>query len=92
MLLIAVNPIGQRHALADRVRHPGYGSRVRHAGKDNDELIAAVPAHEVAGTHSCGDTRSHRRENFVARGVAIFVIDAFEAVQIDEQQTQVLPL
>ena len=58
----------------------------------HDELVAAVPAHKIAGTNPRGDPRCHRGQNFVAGGMTVLIVDGFEAVQIDEQQADALAL
>src|SRR5580692_148498 len=86
MLFMTIDPVGQRDALADVVRDPADRRGIGDAWKYYDEFISAVAANDVPGAYSAGDTRGHDAQNSVAGGMAIFVIDGFEAIQVDEQQ------
>ena len=87
MLTVTFTPAGPQ--LADREPQAlgdVDGVRLRGAGQDDEDLLAADPVDRVAGTqvgaHRLGDLLQDR----VAGGMAEPVVDALEVVEVAEQQ------
>ena len=53
---------------------------------DDDELVAAVPAHEVVAADRRDEAGGDQLEHGVAGGVVEFVVDGLEVVQVHEDQ------
>src|ERR1019366_8013423 len=53
-------------------------------GEDADELVSTTADHKVIGAHPFADGSHHVGEKGVSGRVALAVIDAFEAIDVDE--------
>ncbi len=62
----------------------GIGQR----GEDGGEFIAAHAGQRIGGAQAALQARRQLAEQFVAVGVAVGVVDKFEAVDVDEQNGQ----
>ena len=65
---------------------------LRHARQQQQELLAAIAAGHVGGTRLLAQHRRQVLEDFVARLVAVGIVDALEMVEIDQHQAQRVPL
>ncbi len=77
------------HRLAQHVEHPaghlGQRRRVGAAIDQHHELVAAQARHHVGATQQAAQPSGHDLEQVVAGIVTEGVVDALEAVQVDEQ-------
>jgi len=60
--------------------------QARHPGGHDDELVAAVPAHDVVRAHVLPARLRQLHEDLVAGDVAVHVVDPLEAVHVDHQR------
>ena len=75
------------HVGGDGLGPAGVGAE---PGEHDHELVAADAGHEVVGAELVGDAAGGLLEEVVAVGVAERVVDPLEAVEVHEQQTQVV--
>ena len=59
-----------------------------HADQGADELVAAVPDHEVVGPQTCAQGDADATEQSVAGGVAAAVVHRLEVVDVQEGNGQ----
>src|SRR3569832_2381860 len=64
-----------------RARHVGFAVDA----EDRDELVASLPADQVAAAHRAAQPARHFLEHLVAGSVAVGVVDRLEAVQVEKQ-------
>src|SRR5262249_60364300 len=74
-------------ALADALADGGRAFAPR-VGQDQRELVAAETRHDVGFTRALPDDRAGLDQRAAAREVAMAIVDALEAVEVDEQQRQ----
>jgi hypothetical protein len=78
----------------DRVEQLGRDRRdlllVADVDQQADELVAAVAADRVAGTHRTFETLRHHLQQVVADGMAVSVVDRLEAVEVDVEQAELV--
>ena len=88
--LASVHDDGPREFLDDRVREGG-GRRAGVVGRHQDhELVAAEPREERVLTDALADSFRNGLQKQVADVVAVGVIDLFEAVEVHEEDGEVL--
>jgi hypothetical protein len=63
----------------------GHGLGQGGAGEENGELLAAEPAHQIAGAHGEAQRGGHCDQNLVADQMAVGVVDEFEVIEVDHQ-------
>ncbi len=71
----------------DGVGH-AQGRFARGFGHEDDEFVAAVAEAEVRGAAEGEDAFADLPEEFAADEVAVDVVDAFEAVEVEEDETE----
>jgi hypothetical protein len=76
------------HRRAERVDDPpgdlDRGGRLGDVAAQHDELVAAEASHRVLGPDHLEQARRDRRQDAVASGMAVLVVDSLEAVEVDE--------
>ena len=87
-------PAGDGDQLGDAIDH-GLRQSGRRRGLlgrsvQDCELIAAKPGDHIVRTDQHRERGSEFDEELVADGVAVDVVDAFEAIEIDEEQCCVI--
>lgn len=70
------------------VRHMARLAPVFEIGKQDDELVAGMPADAVRFAHAGGQPGGHGFKQVVARGVSERVVDRLESVEVEKQQCQ----
>ena len=61
---------------------------IANASKEQDEFVTAESRNGVAGAHALAQTLGHFNQHAVAGGVAVFIIDRFEAIEIEVTNRQ----
>ena len=56
--------------------------------EQHDKFIAAKASHLIVGTQTGADSLGHRHQDTIALKMPQRIVDAFEIVQINEQQRQ----
>ena len=85
---VAASAEGNGRNLGQPARDPlRHHVRLR-AGHDDHELVAAVPAGEVAAPARGLEVVADACQDLVADGVAVDVVDLLEAVHVDHDQPQ----
>src|SRR6185312_2987396 len=65
---------------------------MRYLREQNHEFIAASAAHRIRAAHATPQALCYRLQQPVADAVAESVVDVLEAIQIEEQHRQFLPM
>ena len=65
--------------------HVLRGAPTGHPRQDHDELIAAITADDVARSRTRRDPARDGHQELIAERVPEAVVDAFEAIEVDEQ-------
>ncbi len=83
---------GHRHADLFRAATDLLGHHERtddlRLGKEDDELVAAVPVGAVGGTDRVADHGAKRAKDLVATQVAAAVVDRLQPVQVDHEHAE----
>ena len=61
-------------------------------GQDDRELVSADTTHDIGASKITGQRPRDRDERPVAGGVTVGVVDGFEAVDVDDDETQRTPV
>ncbi|MCW0447782.1 hypothetical protein NB706_000616 [Xanthomonas sacchari] len=85
-VLAAVQRLGQRRD--QLARHVPGVARLGEVAQHHHELVAAETAEQVAGAQLLVHAGGRQLQQRVAGGVAEGIVDALEAVQVDEQHRQ----
>ena len=72
---------------ADPLRHPARARR-RRLGQDDQELVAAVAAAQIAPAQHLAQAMADRREHFVSRQMAVIVVDLLELIDVEHHDRE----
>ena len=78
--------IGVANAEDQLLGHHGHRRGVLDPGQHDDKLVAAQTRHHITVAHTILEAMRHFDQQFVTDMVPEGIIDALEAIQIDEQQ------
>ena len=87
-----VDAVGRAQRQEYLLRTDGRILRVRHFREQDHEFIAALPADGVRAAHASEQPLRHGLQQAVADGVAQRVVDVLEAIHVQEQHRQFLPV
>ena len=71
-------------------RDVGCIQRLFDFGQQNHEFVAALAAYRVGGAHARDQTLGDRLQQLIADGMSKRIVDAFEEIEIKEQQANLL--
>jgi hypothetical protein len=88
----ALDPEGLAERLLQLVRDLGHVLRVVDPREEQHELVAPEASHGVAFAHGGGEPIRHPLQQLVPRGVAEGVVDALQAVEVEEDDGEAVPV